>query len=151
MNAEIKRILIVDDSPKDVELVCSALSEKNLANEVDVAEDGEEALDYLYKRGKFADRINGNPAFILLDIKMPKMNGIELLKYIRSKNEFKMIPVIMVTSSCEERDLVESYKLGANSYVVKPVDIAQFIDAIKVLGQFWAVINQPPPSLLLSS
>jgi len=146
MNAEIKRILIVDDSPKDVELVIAALAEKNLANEVDVAEDGEEALDYLHKRGQFAERLNGNPAVILLDIKMPKMDGIQVLKYIRSEPKFKTIPVIMVTSSCEERDLVESYKLGANSYVVKPVDIAQFIDAIKVLGQYWAVINQPPPA-----
>jgi len=145
MNTEIKRILIVDDSPKDVELVIAALAEKNLANEVDVAEDGIEALDYLNKLGKFATRANGNPAVILLDIKMPKMNGIEVLKHIRSTPEFKMIPVIMVTSSREERDLVESYKLGANSYVVKPVDISQFIDAIKILGQYWAVINLPPP------
>ena len=146
MNAEIKRILIVDDSPKDVELVIAALAEKNLANEVDVAEDGEEALDYLHKRGQFAERLNGNPAVILLDIKMPKMDGVQVLKYIRSEPKFKTIPVIMVTSSREEKDLVESYKLGANSYVVKPVDIAQFIEAIKVLGQYWAVINQPPPA-----
>jgi len=145
MNAEIKRILIVDDSPKDVELVIAALAEKNLANEVDVAEDGEEALNYLYKRGKYGCRGNGNPAVILLDIKMPKMNGIEVLKHIRDEPKFKAVPVIMVTSSREERDLVESYKLGANSYVVKPVDIVQFIDAIKVLGQYWAVINQSPP------
>jgi len=144
MNAEVKRILIVDDSQKDVELTIAALAEKNLANEVDVAEDGEEALDYLYKRGKFSN-ITGNPAVILLDIKMPKMDGIEVLKHIRANPEFKFVPVIMVTSSREERDLVESYKLGANSYVVKPVDITQFIDAIKVLGQYWAVINQPPP------
>jgi len=141
---DVKRILIVDDSPKDVELTIAALAEKNLANEVVVAEDGEEALDYLYKRGKFADA-DGFPAVILLDIKMPKMNGIEVLKHIRTDSKFKLIPVIMVTSSREEKDLVESYKLGANSYVVKPVDIAQFIDAIKVLGQYWAVINQPPP------
>jgi CheY-like chemotaxis protein len=144
MNAEIKRILIVDDSPKDVELTIAALREKNLANEVSVAEDGEEALDYLYKRGKFTDE-TGYPAVILLDIKMPKMNGIEVLKIIRSTPKFHLIPVIMVTSSREEKDLVESYKLGANSYVVKPVDVLQFIDAIKSLGQYWAVINQPPP------
>lgn len=146
MNAEVKRILIVDDSPKDVELTIAALAEKNLANEVIVAEDGIEALDYLYKRGRFADNDNGNPAIILLDIKMPRMNGIEVLKHIRANPNFHLIPVIMVTSSCEEKDLVESYKLGANSYVVKPVDIIQFIDAIKVLGQYWAVINQPPPA-----
>jgi len=146
MNAVINKILIVDDSPEDVELVVSALEEKNLANEVAVAEDGEEALDYLYKRGKFANREKGNPAVILLDIKMPKMDGIAVLKYIRSSPEFKMIPVIMVTSSSEEKDLVESYKLGANSFVVKPIDISQFIDAIKTLGQYWAVINQQPAS-----
>ena len=145
MKADVKKILIVDDSPKDVELTVSALAEKNLANEVIVAEDGVEALDYLYKRGKFANEY-GLPAVILLDIKMPRMNGIEVLKHIRSNPEFKFIPVIMVTSSREEKDLVESYKLGANSYVVKPVDIVQFLEAIKTLGQYWAVINQPPPS-----
>lgn len=147
MYTEVKRILIVDDSPKDVELTIAALAEKNLANEVVVAEDGEEALDYLYKRGKFSTD-NGNPGIILLDIKMPKMNGIEVLKHIRSNPIFKSIPVIMLTSSHEEKDLVESYKLGANSYVVKPVDIMQFIDAIKSLGQYWAVINQTPPEQL---
>jgi CheY-like chemotaxis protein len=145
MNAEVKRILIVDDCLNDVELTISALAEKNLANGVDVAEDGEEAIDYLNKRGKYADCPKGNPAMILLDIKMPKMNGIEVLKYIRSNSKFKIIPVIMVTSSHEERDLVESYNLGANSYVIKPIDIPQFIDAIKTLGQYWAIINQEPP------
>ncbi|MGA2296445.1 MAG: response regulator [FCB group bacterium] len=144
MNAEVKKILIVDDSPKDIELTIAALAEKNLANEVIVAEDGVEALDYLYRRDKFAGHEPGNPAIILLDIKMPRMNGIEVLKNIRSDPKLMLIPVIMVTSSREERDLVESYKLGANSYVVKPVDIAQFIDAIKTLGQYWVVINQLP-------
>jgi len=144
MQADIKKILIVDDSPKDVELTIASLAEKNLVNEVEVAEDGVEALDYLYKRGKFANT-TGSPAIILLDIKMPRMNGIEVLKYIREDPKFKFIPVIMLTSSCEEKDLVESYNLGANSYVVKPVDIVQFIDAIKVVGQYWAVINQTPP------
>jgi CheY-like chemotaxis protein len=146
MKADVKKILIVDDSPNDVMLVINALAEKNLANEVDVAEDGIEALDYLYKRGKFAD-VKGHPAVILLDLKMPRMNGIEFLRHIRADPEFKLMPVVMVTSSAEERDLVESYKLGANSYVVKPVDIVQFIDAIKTLGQYWAVINQPPPTV----
>jgi two-component system response regulator len=144
MIADVKRILIVDDSPEDVELTIASLVENNLANEISVAEDGEEALDYLYKRGKFVNG-NGLPAVILLDIKMPKMNGIEVLKHIRTHPQFNTIPVIMVTSSREERDMVESYNLGANSYVVKPVDIVQFIDAIKILGQYWAVINQPPP------
>lgn len=143
MNTEIKRILIVDDSPNDVELTISALKEANLANEVVVAEDGEEALDYLYKRGKFKET-TGYPAVILMDIKMPKMNGIEALKHIRTDPKLKTIPVIMVTSSHEERDLVESYKLGANSFVVKPVDVVQFIEAIKILGQYWVVINQQP-------
>ncbi|HBL76245.1 MAG: two-component system response regulator [Bacteroidetes bacterium GWF2_42_66] len=145
MNTEVKIILIVDDSPKDVELTIAALSEKNIANEIVVAEDGVEALDYLYRRGKFTGCGNGNPAVILLDIKMPRMDGIEVLRHIRSDAKFKLIPVIMVTSSREEKDLVESYQLGANSYVVKPVDIVQFVDAIKVLGQYWAIVNQPPP------
>jgi CheY-like chemotaxis protein len=144
MNTEVKKILIVDDSSKDVELTIAALTEHNLANNIIVAEDGEEALDYLYKRGKFINYEKSNPAVILLDIKMPKMNGIEVLKHIRSKSEFKLIPVIMVTSSGEEKDLVDSYNLGANAYIVKPVDIVQFIEAIKVLGQFWAVINKQP-------
>lgn len=144
MNEEVKRILIVDDSLKDIELTIAALAENNLTNEVVVAEDGEEALDYLYKRGKFATYGNGNPLIILLDIKMPKMDGLEVLKHIRCEPKFKSIPVIMVTSSREEKDLVESYNLGANSYVVKSVDIAQFNDAIKVLGQYWIVVNQTP-------
>jgi CheY-like chemotaxis protein len=146
MNKEVKKILIVDDSPKDVELAIAALSEKNLANEVVVTEDGVEALDYLFKRGKFAGFDNGNPVVILLDIKMPRMNGIEVLRHIRSDERFKYIPVVIFTSSREERDLVDSYKLGANSYVVKPVDIIQFIEAIKDLGQYWAVTNQPAPA-----
>jgi len=146
MKAEVRRILIVDDSPKDVELTLSALAENHLANEVVVTEDGEEAIDYLYRRGKFKDFEAGNPAVILLDIKIPKIDGIEVLKLIRSDSNLKNIPVIMVTSSSEEMDLVKSYDLGANSYVVKPIDILQFIDAIKILGQYWAVINQPPPS-----
>jgi CheY-like chemotaxis protein len=144
MNEEVTRILIVDDSLKDIELTIAALAENNLTNEVVVAEDGEEALDYLYKRGKFATYGNGNPLIILLDIKMPKMDGLEVLKHIRCEPKFKSIPVIMVTSSREEKDLVESYNLGANSYVVKSVDIAQFNDAIKVLGQYWIVVNQTP-------
>ena len=144
MKTEIKKILIVDDSPKDVELTIASLADKNLANEVVVAEDGVEALDYLYKRGKFEGLDNGNPAVILLDIKMPRMDGIEVLKHIRSDSKFSSIPVIMVTSSREERDLVESYKLGANSYIVKPVDITQFMESIKALGQYWAIINQVP-------
>jgi len=144
MEMEIKTILIVDDNPYDVELTIAALTENNLANEIVVAEDGLEALDYLYKRGKFTGCKNNIPVVILLDIKMPKMSGIEVLKYIRSTPKFMTIPVIMVTSSADEKDLIESYKLGANSYVVKPIDIIQFINAIKILGQYWAVINKVP-------
>lgn len=144
MKTEIRRILIVDDSQKDVELIISALSENNLGNEIDVAEDGEEALDYLYMRGIFS-HIAKLPAVILLDIKMPKMNGIEVLKHIRSKSRFKGIPIIMLTSSSEEKDLAECYKLGANSYVVKPVDVYKFMEAIKSVGNYWVVTNQPPP------
>ena len=144
MGTELETILIVEDNQNDVELTIAALCENNIVNDIAVAEDGVEALDYLYKRGKFAVNGNSSPAVILLDIKMPRMNGIEVLRHIRNDPKFKFIPVIMVTSSREEKDLVESYKLGANSYVVKPVDIIQFIDAIKSLGQYWAVINQPP-------
>lgn len=144
MKAEVRRILIVDDSQKDVELTIAALDEQNLANEVVVAEDGVEALDFLYKRGKFIND-QGDPDVILLDIKMPRMNGLEVLRHIRADEKFKLIPVIMVTSSSEEKDLVDSYKLGANSFVIKPIDVIQFLDAIKVLGQYWAIINKPPP------
>ncbi|EKD31071.1 MAG: Response regulator receiver protein [uncultured bacterium] len=146
MKTEIKRILIVDDSQNDVELTKAVLIQNNLANEITVAEDGEEALDYLYKRGKFANE-KTNPAIILLDMKMPKMNGIEVLKIIRNDCQFSAVPIIIFTSSREERDLVESYRNGANSYVVKPVDIPQFIDAIKSLGQYWIVVNQQPNML----
>jgi CheY-like chemotaxis protein len=149
MKTEVKRILIVDDSPKDVELTIAALSEKNLANEVVVAEDGVEAIDYLNRSGRFSAYEKGNPAVILLDIKMPRMNGLEVLKHIRSEARFKLIPVVIVTSSAEEKDLVESYKLGANSYVVKAVDIVQFILSIKSVGEYWAIINQPPPKNIL--
>jgi CheY-like chemotaxis protein len=145
MYAAVKKILLVDDSAKDVELAIGALAENNLENEVIIAEDGIDALDYLYKRGKFASTEKGHPAVIILDIKMPKMNGLEALKQIRLEPKFRQIPVIMFTSSREERDLVESYNLGANSYVVKPVDIVKFIETIKVMGQYWAIINQPPP------
>lgn len=144
MKPEPKRIFIVDDSLKDVELAKAALADNKLLIEVVVAEDGVEAMDYLYKRGKFTHEI-GNPDFIMLDIKMPKLNGIEVLKQIRSDQNFKYIPIIMVTSSREERDVIECYKWGANSYIVKPVDIGQFMNTIQTLGLYWATINQPPP------
>ena len=143
--SDLKRILLVDDDPKDVELTLTGLAEYNLANEVVVARDGEEALDYLYRRGNHKTRTNGNPAVMLLDLKLPKINGFEVLQQIRADENLKMIPVVMLTSSHEERDLVTSYKLGVNAYVVKPVDFHQFVNAVKELGVFWAVINQPPP------
>ncbi len=145
MTNELGRILIVEDDPKDVELTLTALEEYNLANEVVVTRDGEEALDYLYCRGNFATRTNDNPAVLLLDLKLPKVDGLEVLQQIKSDEKLKMIPVVVLTSSREERDMVASYKLGVNAYVVKPVDFHEFVNAIKELGIFWAVINEPPP------
>ena len=142
---ELGRILIVEDDPKDVDLTLTALEEYNLANEVVVTRDGEEALDYLYCRGPFAARTNDNPAVLLLDLKLPKVDGLEVLQQIKSNEKLKMIPVVVLTSSREERDMVASYKLGVNAYVVKPVDFHEFVNAIKELGIFWAVINEPPP------
>jgi len=139
------RILLVEDDPKDVELTMTALEEYNLANEVFVVRDGEEALDYLYSRGSFKARAKGNPAVILLDLKLPKVDGLEVLQKIRGNGTLKFIPVVVLTSSREERDMVASYKLGVNAYVVKPVDFHEFVNAIKELGVFWAVINEPPP------
>ncbi|MGD0986821.1 MAG: response regulator [Candidatus Sulfotelmatobacter sp.] len=143
--ATLGRILLVEDDSKDTELTMTALAEYNLTNEVVVAVDGEEALDYLYQRGKFESRINGNPAVLLLDLKLPKIDGLEVLERIRSDENLKMIPVVVLTSSREERDMVASYKLGVNAYVVKPVDFHEFVNAIKELGVFWAIINEPPP------
>jgi len=145
MAAELKRILLVEDDPRDVELILEALGDYNLANEVIVAGDGEEALDYLCKRGKFETRSNGSPAVVLLDLKLPKVNGMEVLKQVRSDEKLRMIPVVILTSSREERDWIESYNLGVNAYVVKPVDFHEFVDAVKDLGVFWAVVNEPPP------
>ncbi len=142
---ELGRILIVEDDPKDVELTLTALEEYNLANEVVVTHDGEEALDYLYRRGNFKMRSTDNPAVLLLDLKLPKVDGLEVLQQIRSDEKLKMIPVVVLTSSREEKDLVASYKLGVNGYVVKPVDFHEFVNAIKELGIFWAIINEPPP------
>jgi DNA-binding response OmpR family regulator len=142
---KLARILMVEDDPKDVELTLTALEEYNLANEVVVTRDGEQALDYLYCRGEYKMRSSGNPAVMLLDLKLPKVDGLEVLKQIKSDGEMKMIPVVVLTSSKEEKDMVASYKLGVNAYVVKPVDFHEFVNAIKELGVFWAVINEPPP------
>ena len=141
-----KRILLVDDNAKDVELTLAALEEHHLANEVVIASDGLEALDYLYCRGKHVARPAENPVVILLDLKMPKVDGLEVLRTIKSDDRMKTIPIVMLTSSREENDLIESYRLGVNAYVVKPVDFQEFINAVKELGFFWAVINEAPPA-----
>jgi CheY-like chemotaxis protein len=139
------RILLVEDDSKDVELTLTALEEYNLANEVVVATDGEQALDYLYYRGHYMRRARENPSVILLDLKLPKVDGLEVLRQMKSDDNLKLIPVVVLTSSREEKDMVTSYKLGVNAYVVKPVDFHEFVNAIKELGVFWAVINEPPP------
>jgi DNA-binding response OmpR family regulator len=143
--SELARILLVEDDPRDVELTLTALGEYNLANEVVVTRDGEKALDYLYCRGEFSNRSNDNPAVMLLDLKLPKVDGLQVLQQIRSDERLKLVPVVVLTSSREEKDMVRSYKLGVNAYVVKPVDFHEFVNAIKELGVFWAVINEPPP------
>lgn len=143
--SDLKRILLVEDSEPDIELTLSALSGHRLANEVVVAHDGAEALDYLLRQGAYAGRAGGNPAVVLLDLKMPRVDGLEVLARVKSDPALRSIPVVMLTSSREEKDLVESYRLGVNAYVVKPVDFTQFVSAIEKVGMFWAVINQPPP------
>jgi len=140
----LKRILLAEDNLKDIELALEALEENNLANDVVVVRNGAEALDYLYRRGEFSARPEGNPVVVLLDLKMPKVDGMEVLRQIKGDELMKMIPVVMLTSSREEQDLVRSYQLGANAYVVKPIDFHRVIDAIKQLGLFWAVLNEPP-------
>ena len=139
------RILLVEDDPSDVELTLTALEDYKLANEVVVARDGQQALDYLRCQGDYRSRTRENPAVLLLDLKLPKVDGLEVLKEIRSDEQLKLIPVVVLTSSQEEKDMVRSYTLGVNAYVVKPVDFHEFINAVKELGVFWALINQPPP------
>ena len=141
----LKTILLAEDNPKDVELTLEALSEHNLANHVIVVKDGVEAMEYLRYEGNYKQRKQGNPAVILLDIKMPRMDGIEVLKAIRSDDKLKTIPVVILTSSREESDLIKSYELGVNAYVVKPVNFKDFICAVKEIGIFWALINELPP------
>ncbi|NUQ65183.1 MAG: response regulator [Pirellulales bacterium] len=141
----LKRILLAEDDPNDVELTLAALEEYHLANEVQVVRDGAEALDYLFSRGAYAGRQDGAPVVVLLDIKMPKVDGVEVLRQIKSDPALQCLPVVMLTSSREERDLVDAYRLGANAYVVKPVDFPAFVDAVKEVGMFWAVVNEPPP------
>ena len=141
----LKPILLVEDNPNDLELTLIALEKSQLANEVVIARDGAEALEYLNSTGKFAGRTAGNPAVVLLDLKLPKVDGLEVLRAIRADAGLKSIPVVMLTSSREEQDLLKSYELGVNAYVVKPVDFKEFVRAIADLGVFWAVLNEPPP------
>jgi CheY-like chemotaxis protein len=143
--SELKRILLAEDSAADVELTLEALGQNRLANEVVVVRDGADALDYLYRRGAHADRPEGNPAVVLLDLKMPKVDGLQVLRQVKADETLRQVPIVMLTSSREEQDLVESYRLGANGYVVKPVDFERFAEAVKQLGMFWAVVNEPPP------
>jgi CheY-like chemotaxis protein len=145
---KLQRVLLVEDDGNDVELTLTALKDNRLANPIDVVRDGEEALDYLLRRGKYQGRGGDNPAVILLDLKLPKVPGLEVLRQVKSTEKLKTTPVVILTSSREDRDLIETYKLGVNAYVVKPVDFQDFIDAVKTLGVFWAVINELPPRVL---
>ena len=149
--AELKPILLVEDSPKDIELTLEALERCQLANTVIVARDGAEALDYLHSRGMHEGRNTADPAVVLLDLKLPKVDGLEVLEQIKNDPKLRHMPVVMLTSSREERDLVRSYQLGVNAFVVKPVGFEQFFEAVKDLGMFWAVLNEPPPRLTFRS
>jgi DNA-binding response OmpR family regulator len=142
------RILIVEDDPNDVELTLTALGEYKLANEVVITRDGQQALDFLYCRGEFHARPNDNPAVMLLDLKLPKIDGLEVLQKIKSDESLKMMPVVVLTSSHEEKDKIRSYNFGVNAYVVKPVNFHEFVNAVKELGIFWAIINEPPPGTM---
>jgi CheY-like chemotaxis protein len=142
----LRPILLVEDNLNDIELTLAALKHNKVANEVIVTRHGGEALDYLYRRDNFQNREPGNPIVVFLDLKMPKVDGLEVLRRMKGDESLKMIPVVMLTSSREEADLVKSYRLGVNSYVVKPVGFEQFTDAIRQLGMFWAVLNEPPPN-----
>lgn len=144
----LKPILLVEDNPHDLELTLVALERSQLANQVIVLRDGAEALDYLLRRGDYSTRDVGNPAVLLLDLKLPKLDGLEVLKAIRESAELRSIPVVMLTSSREEPDLLRAYELGVNAYVVKPVEFREFVSAISDLGVFWAVLNEPPPGSL---
>jgi CheY-like chemotaxis protein len=141
----IKRILLVEDDPKDIELTLAALGEHNLANEVAVVRDGVEALDYLCRRGAFARRPPGNPIVIMLDLKMPRMDGVQVLRQLKADEQLSLIPIVVLTSSRESLDLEACYQLGVNAYVVKPVRFVEFVDAVKEIGVFWVLVNQPPP------
>jgi CheY-like chemotaxis protein len=140
------RILLAEDSAQDVELTLNALAQNNLANSVEVARDGAEALDYLHRRGKYAERPSGNPVLLLLDLKMPRVDGLEVLREVKADPRLRTIPVVILTSSREEQDVVRSYELGVNAYVVKPVEFDQFVRAVRDLGLFWVLLNEAPPA-----
>ncbi len=140
----LKCILLVDDSPRDTELALDALGQHHLANKIVTLRDGAEALDYLYRRGPFAGRTGGQPAVVLLDLKMPKVDGLEVLRQMKSDPQLKLIPVVVMTSSREEQDISKSYQLGVNAYVVKPLDFHEFTDAVEQVGAFWAILNESP-------
>ncbi len=140
-----KPILFAEDNPHDAELALAALREQNISDKIVLCRDGAEVLDYLFCRGQFKSRLKGNPAVIFLDLKMPRVNGLEVLRTIKADANLRQIPVVMLTSSREERDLAESYALGANAYVVKPVEFHRFLSAVKEVGTFWGVVNEPPP------
>jgi len=147
MNAPDVEILLVEDNPKDVKLTLHALRQDKLANSIQVAEDGEEALDFLFCRGRFSDRrFEQKPRLVLLDLKLPKVDGLEVLRAAKSDPRTKTIPIVVLTASREEKDLVESYRLGVNAYIQKPVEFDSFRHAVKQLGLFWLVVNQPPPA-----
>jgi len=144
---DVKNILLAEYDPRDVELMLAALDDNHLANKVAVVENGEEALDYLYRRGKFRMRAGGNPVLVLLDNKMPKVTGLEVLKAIKADEHLKVIPVVVLTSSRETPDVTEFYKHGVNAYVVKPVEFSEFMNVVKQLGVFWSAVNEPPPQI----
>jgi CheY-like chemotaxis protein len=143
----LRQILIAEDNAADLELTMAALKASRFANPMDTVRDGAEALDYLLRQGRYADRTSGDPLFVLLDLKMPKVDGLEVLRVIKSDERVRRIPVVMLTSSREEGDLVRSYDLGVNAYVVKPVEFGEFLAAVKELGTFWALLNEAPPPL----
>lgn len=145
MSTDIKPILLVDDDLRDIELTLAALEENNLANNVDVARDGEQALDYMYRRGIYKNRPEGNPAVVLLDLKMPKINELQVLEKLKTCDLLKQVPIVVLTGSKEESYLIRSYKLGVNAYVVKPMDFAELVQEIRQLGLFWVLTSYPPP------
>lgn len=143
--ADLRPILLVEDNPKDLELTLAALEKCQLANEIITLRDGEEALSYLYRRAQYSDRVEGNPAVVLLDLKLPKIDGLEVLEQVKQDSSFRHVPIVMLTSSREELDLVRSYELGVNAFVVKPVEFDKFFQAIQELGIFWGILNEAPP------